>query len=292
MQALALYDAELHPEVEVALADLEDRKQLNGLARARPHLLDGRTYAKFMWADWPGDLRDRLGSQVAAFLRQHGGLQPLDKNSDDWQAVFGGQTDGEAAAEIGKQLLTRFPDPGRDHWVMAERDGRGKVVAWSFTNGLGEILWHVSWRHVGAETSVRAEPAASRINSHDMQKLNAAIRGVHLWASSRIQPVLDTLREKLKTLYGDRFRGLYVYGSYARPDAGIKLPVDSDLDVALILSDFESPFAERERYSDFVADLSLEHDLVISVVPIREDDYKEGKTNFTRVISEYAIPVA
>jgi uncharacterized protein len=291
MQALALYDPELHPDVEVALSRLEEREQLNGLARARPHFLDGRTYAKFMWADWPGDLRDGFGRQVAAFLRQHAGLQPLDKNSEDWQAVFGGHADGEAAAEIGRQLLAHFPEPGRDHWVMAERDGRGKVVAWSFTNGLGEILWHVSWRHVGAEPSVRAEPAASRINSHDMQKLNAAIRDVHLWASSRIQPILDTLRDKLKALYGDRFQGLYVFGSYARPDAGIKLPEDSDLDVALLLSDMTNAYDEIKKFGEITNDLTSEYGLVVSVIPIREADFREGSTNFVRVISEYAIPV-
>jgi uncharacterized protein len=111
------------------------------------------------------------------------------------------------------------------------------------------------------------------------------------WAASRIQPILDTLKAKLQELYGDRFRGLYVFGSYARPDAGIKLPIDSDLDVAVVLTDFEDRFVERDRVSDVVADLSLTNDIVISLIPIREADYNEGRTNFTRVISEYAVPV-
>ena len=102
---------------------------------------------------------------------------------------------------------------------------------------------------------------------------------------------LDTLNARLQPLYGERFKGLYVFGSYARPDAGIELSIDSDLDVALILSDFDSPFEERERYGDIVADLSLEHSLVISLVPLREADFREGHTNFTRVISAYAVPV-
>ena len=75
------------------------------------------------------------------------------------------------------------------------------------------------------------------------------------------------------------------------PDAGIDLGENSDLDVALILSDFDNLYDERKRIGDIVYDLSLEHVLVISVVPIREADFREGQTNFTRVISSYAIPV-
>jgi predicted nucleotidyltransferase len=84
---------------------------------------------------------------------------------------------------------------------------------------------------------------------------------------------------------------LYVFGSYARPDAGIQLHESSDLDVALILSDFDTVYDERERFGDITYDLSLEHGLVISVVPIKETDFREGQTNFTRVISQYAVPV-
>jgi uncharacterized protein len=275
MQALALYDPRLHPDVEVALADLEEREQLNGLARARPHFLDGRRYAKFMWADWPEDLSASLRQKVEAFLAE----QPeLHKTSEDWRTLFTGDTDAEAAAEIGKRLLTHFPEPEREHWVTAERDGRGRVVAWSFTNGLGEILWNVSWRHVGAEPSVSAKPAVTRLSGDDVRKLNEAIRDVSSWAQRRVKPILDALHDKLSGLYGDRFRGLYVFGSYARPDAGIRLPDSSDLDVALILSDFDNIYDERDRFGDIVYALSLEHSLAISVIPIREADFKEGQT--------------
>ena len=117
--------------------------------------------------------------------------------------------------------------------------------------------------------------------------LRAAIADI----SERVRTVLDALHDRLRKLYGERFRGLYVFGSYARPDAGIELSEDSDLDVALLLSDFENPYDEIKRFGNITYDLSLEHALAISVIPIRESDYLEGRTNFTRVISEYAIPV-
>jgi len=134
-------------------------------------------------------------------------------------------------------------------------------------------------------------PIPPSISDADHEALRASFCEVFQWASSRIKPVLDRLHDKLKELYGERFRGLYIFGSYARPDAGIQLPENSDLDVALILSDFNNAYEEIKRFGDITYDLSLEHGLVISVVPIREADYREGRTNFARVISSYAIPV-
>jgi predicted nucleotidyltransferase len=282
MQALSSYNPQDDAAIQSALGDLED--PLNGLSRARPLFLSERgTFVKFVWADWPEDLSARLQQKVEAFLREHPELRPIDKGTEDWRAVFPAESNREAATEIGRRLLAHFP--ARVPWVAAERDNRGKIVANSFIDGVGEILWQLSWRHVSAD------PAVFNFNGPDVQSFNAAILDVSNWASSRIQPILDVLHDRLKALYGERFRGLYVFGSYARRDAGIDLGENSDLDVALILSDFDNLYDERERFGDIVYDLSLEHGLVISVVPIREADFREGQTNFTRVISSYAIPV-
>jgi uncharacterized protein len=129
------------------------------------------------------------------------------------------------------------------------------------------------------------------LNLRCQDAFRRAAREVMDWAASRIQPILDALKAKAMEVYGARFRGLYVYGSYARADAGIKLPIDSDIDVALLLTDFEDGHEERSRVGDLVAKLSLDNDIVISLMPIREADYNEGRTNFTRVISEYAVSV-
>jgi len=134
-------------------------------------------------------------------------------------------------------------------------------------------------------------PIPPSITESDRADLQASFREVFHWASGRIKPVLDHLHDKLKALYGERFRGLYIFGSYARPDAGIELPENSDLDVALILSDFNNAYEEIKRFGDITYDLSLEHGLVISLVPIREADYHERRTSFARAISSYAIPV-
>jgi predicted nucleotidyltransferase len=282
MQALSSYNPLENLHIQVALEGLED--PLNGLFRARPLFVSGRgTYVKFTWADWPEALSARLKETVESFLRQHPELRAIEKGSEDWRAVFLAETDGKAAAELGRRLDTHFP--ARVGWVVAERDNKGKIVANSFIDGVGEILWNLSWRRVSAD------PKVLKLDGQDVQSLNAAVFDVSKWASSRIQPILDALHNRLKALYGERFLGLYVFGSYARRDAGIDLGENSDLDVALILSDFDNLYDERGRFGDIVYDLSLEHGLVISVVPIREADFRGGQTNFTRVISQYAVPV-
>jgi predicted nucleotidyltransferase len=154
----------------------------------------------------------------------------------------------------------------------------------AINGALGEISFHLSWKNPYAHP-VGQIPDAYR------EKFQLSINEVFQWAGKRIRTVLDQLRDSLQRLYGDRFRGLYVFGSYARPDAGIELPEDSDLDVALLLSDFESSFREIDRFSDITSSLSLEHGLLVSLIPIREADFRDGKTNFTRVIGEYALPV-
>jgi predicted nucleotidyltransferase len=280
MQALTLYNAQDGPGLQSALEGLEDWAR--GLFRAGLHLSEHGTYLKFLWADWPENLSASIKKEVEAFLHEHG-LRPLEKGSEDWRAVFVRDSDGEAATEIGKRLQTHFPN--RMGWVLAERDNKGKIVANSFIDGVGEILWHLSWRHVSAD------PANPKLNAQDIKSLNAAILDISRWAGSRVTPILDALHDRLAALYGGCFRGLYVFGSYARPDAGIELPKDSDLDVALLLSDFVDAGEEIERFGGITAELSLEHDLVISVIPIRESEFRERSTNFTRVISENAVPV-
>jgi predicted nucleotidyltransferase len=217
--------------------------------------------------------------------------------------VFHGwRSDPESALAIAGAFTKHFGE--RVLWVESEEDARGRIAAKVRIEGLGDaaspppetppplqagwraslgvVSLHLFWKDSVAIPSGPLSPA-------DLEAFQASVREICQWAERRIRPVLDILHQRLKVLYGERFRGLYVFGSYARPDAGIELADDSDLDVALLLSEFESPYSEIERFSEITADISLEHGLVISLVPIRENDFKEGKTNFIRVISEYAI---
>jgi predicted nucleotidyltransferase len=279
MQALSSYNPESSSAIERALSALQD--ETLGFS-ASPWYSERGLFARFVWPDWPEHLQKGIAEKIDDFHREHLGVQRVAADMPEWQAVFRDwRTDPQSASVIAEAFSKHFP--GRVRWVESEKDARGRIAADCDIKGAGEITLHLFWR----DSSAFPGP----LSDADRHAFQASIQAVFEWASSRIRPILDVLHDRLKSLYGERFRGLYVFGSYARPDAGIDLGENSDLDVALILSDFDNVHEEREHFGDLTYDLSLEHGLVISVVPIREADFREGQTNFTRVISQYAVPV-
>ena len=84
-----------------------------------------------------------------------------------------------------------------------------------------------------------------------------------------VEPILQQLKQRLQELYGERLKGLYLFGSHARGEAS----ADSDIDVAVILDDFKSVGEEIRRWSKVRTELSLRHECVLALVPIRESDW-------------------
>ena len=306
MQALRSYNPAKHSAVQGLLEGFED--PVRGLT-ANTHQTAAGWFARFVWPDWPVELTNEFFMKVEDFCRKHE-LLPVQDGSAEWNAVFHGwRSDPDSAEAIAKAFCRHFG--ARTQWVESEKDLRGRIAAQCMVEGLllREPLRmdHPLREIVGRSVARRAErhgyvsldlswkgfdavPPGPMPDS-DMDAFSASTQEVFHWAAHRIRPILDALNGKLKDLYGERFRGLYVFGSYASPDAGIALPDDSDLDVALVLSDFENAYDEIKRIGEATYDLSLEHGLVVSVVPVREADYREGLTNFARVISSYAVPV-
>jgi predicted nucleotidyltransferase len=305
MQALSYYSHDERSLVEPALNALEDRRR--GLA-ANSCFTAGRIFARFVWPDEPYQLAMELHSLIADFQSRRSQLRAVLPGSPEWDAVFHGwRSDPQSASAIASAFRKHFGD--RLCWVESERDTRGRIAAmcrveWSdelqvakheapalqfagkpwVNDAFGEIEFHLSWKDSYAQP-------VGHVPDADRERFQLSVNEVIQWAGKRVRTVLDLLYDRLQQLYGDRFRGLYVFGSYARPDAGIELPEDSDLDVALLLTEFESSFKEIEKFGDIAAALSLEHGLLVSVVPMREADFTHGNTNFARVIGEYAVPV-
>ena len=63
--------------------------------------------------------------------------------------------------------------------------------------------------------------------------------------TERLRALLCELKTELKSLYQDRLRGVYLYGSYARGEAD----EESDVDVLVVLDDLTHYAAEIDRTS-------------------------------------------
>ena len=104
----------------------------------------------------------------------------------------------------------------------------------------------------------------------------------------KVRDVIIALEKGLKELYGDRFRGLLLYGSYARGTAD----EGSDVDLLLLLEGPVDAVREILNVQPIKNPLSLESDLVLSVVPTSIEDFERGETIFLRTIRKDAMPVA
>jgi len=91
---------------------------------------------------------------------------------------------------------------------------------------------------------------------------------------SPVQLALDEFKEALSVIYGERFRGLYLYGSYARGD----FAEDSDVDILVALKGEVKPLQEIDRMGEALSEISLHYDLLISVYPVPEEWPTERKS--------------
>ncbi|GFO97645.1 hypothetical protein ig2599ANME_1850 [groundwater metagenome] len=104
---------------------------------------------------------------------------------------------------------------------------------------------------------------------------------------SPIKDILQELKEGLQKRYGSKLKSMMLFGSYARGEQR----GDSDIDIAIILEDFSHACSEIERTGDIVSSLSLKFDTLISLVPIKENDWHKRKTALILNIKRDGIAV-
>ncbi len=103
-----------------------------------------------------------------------------------------------------------------------------------------------------------------------------------------IRNVVSDLEKGLKALYGDRFRGLLLYGSYARGDER----EGSDVDLLLLLEGPVNPAREIMHLQTVKWPLALEANLTLSVMPFSVEEFERAGSIFLRTVRREAIPVA
>lgn len=91
-----------------------------------------------------------------------------------------------------------------------------------------------------------------------------------------LRELLARLDEGLQTLYGERYRGMVLYGSYARGEAG----EGSDVDLLLLLEGEVDTTREILRTEDVEWPLSLKAGYTVSLFPVSVEKYRHSEQPF------------
>ncbi|MBI3333447.1 MAG: nucleotidyltransferase domain-containing protein [Candidatus Omnitrophica bacterium] len=100
-----------------------------------------------------------------------------------------------------------------------------------------------------------------------------------------VKTLMSELRAGLQAIYGDRLRGLYLYGSYARGEAD----PESDLDVLIVLEGYDRYSAEIGRTSQLISSLCLKYSVSVSRVFVSEEKWRDYDSPFLRNARAEAI---
>jgi predicted nucleotidyltransferase len=105
---------------------------------------------------------------------------------------------------------------------------------------------------------------------------------------SPVTHALEALRSGLAGIYGERLCHVVLFGSVARGTAD---PTNSDVDVLVVLNGDVKPGAEIGRTGQLVADISLDHDCVISCLFMKEEEFLHRQGPLLRNIRREGVPV-
>jgi predicted nucleotidyltransferase len=103
---------------------------------------------------------------------------------------------------------------------------------------------------------------------------------------ANVRRLLDELKKGVAEIYGDRLKAVYLFGSYARGDSD----ESSDVDVMIVLSDYENYSEEIDRSGELISQLSLAYGISISRVIMKELQWQESDTPLLRNIRAEGVP--
>ncbi len=102
-----------------------------------------------------------------------------------------------------------------------------------------------------------------------------------------LSEILTLLRHHLTLTYGDRLVSLILFGSQARQDAN----TDSDIDILIVLAGSLDIPTERKQLGNFLADLCLKYDVLITCLWTANQDWQTRQSPLMLNIRREGIAV-
>jgi predicted nucleotidyltransferase len=102
---------------------------------------------------------------------------------------------------------------------------------------------------------------------------------------TNIKPILNELKQELQKMYGDRLVKLILFGSHARGEAN----PDSDIDLLAVLKSPVSQVQEISYMSELCVKILLDHNELVSIVPMSEDRFNAKGVALLRNIQREGI---
>jgi len=104
-------------------------------------------------------------------------------------------------------------------------------------------------------------------------------------SSLNVQLLLREAKASLQVLYGQRLRGVYLFGSYARGTC----QAESDVDVLIVLDEIGSYGGEIDRTGDLISSLSLQFGVSVSRVFVSATDWATAENPFLLNVRREAV---
>lgn len=102
------------------------------------------------------------------------------------------------------------------------------------------------------------------------------------------EAIIKDFTETMKNHYGDRLSKIILYGSYARGDFN----EESDIDFLVLLNDEEvRAMKEISNTNDEVYDLTLKHDILVSMFATSKKKFETATQAFYRFVRKDGITV-
>lgn len=101
-----------------------------------------------------------------------------------------------------------------------------------------------------------------------------------------IKQILQELKQLLASHYGPALVDIILYGSHARGMA----TEESDIDVMVILQGKVLPCKEIDVIAESVYEINLKYNVLISLFPISEADYKSRNTPLLINVRKEGVP--